>query len=333
MDPNYVSIAQKIEPSEVEKKIEEYLQRGTPRDAKLVKSAKTVINSKSLIHPDMDYGDSLRQFTSESADDVRRILKESDSDTAKDLINSCDQNSTLIDRYTRVVKENEALKKDLEKRELELNALGPRYKYMEKHFEDFIRLKEEYERLKEDKIREGKIVDTRNKSQQTWASSIICDTCVKTLDVIQSPDFQHYVSSRREDSFCVTKSELLELEEKFKALKDTISEREREYENRFEKAEIIHLTALNCKYRSQLQDLHRKNKQNHNWANALQKIIAKLCARDELGDLTEQEHGWVDRIVDKYLSIEEASREQPEFEASGSHDSLPTSDHPSEDRQ
>lgn len=166
MDPNYVSIAQKIEPSEVEKKIEEYLQRGTPRDAKLVKSAKTVINSKSLIHPDMDYGDSLRQFTSESADDVRRILKESDSDTAKDLINSCDQNSTLIDRYTRVVKENEALKKDLEKRELELNALGPRYKYMEKHFEDFIRLKEEYERLKEDKIREGKIVDTRNKSQQ-----------------------------------------------------------------------------------------------------------------------------------------------------------------------
>ena len=236
---------------------------------------------------DTTYEDTENDST--KADAIKSVAYEKeDKMKATDSMENISKSSSLehLMNYQELINENEKLKNDLNAEKLKMIILKPKYDYLERNFDTYIKLKEHYMHLTEIKQKEDieESMDTlpqrpptklSNKITQTY-SSIICQYCTKTSKIVESRAFKDFVDCQSSHSFCVSHASHMKLMNKLQHLEQSIAHRERLYENRPEKAQIILLNTIISKNESEINELKRKNKHGQYCLDTLQRIIGKL---------------------------------------------------------
>lgn len=127
--------------------------------------------------------------------------------------------------------------------------LKPRYEYLESHYTEYVRMREEYRRLTEehDPVDEEAAAaaaalsearrEATSKETQTW-QGIVCSYCSKTYDIANNKVFKDFVEWQTKTSFCVTRKAHEELVDRFNKVVEAIKVRETIYENRTERATV-----------------------------------------------------------------------------------------------
>lgn len=93
--------------------------------------------------------------------------------------------------------------------------MKPRYEYLESHFTEYVRMREEYRRLTEQTESSEEVLnvattlseirrEATSKETQTWRG-IICSYCSKTHEIANNKIFKDFVDWQTKSSFCVTR--------------------------------------------------------------------------------------------------------------------------------
>lgn len=94
--------------------------------------------------------------------------------------------------------------------------MKPRYEYLESHYTEYVRMREEYRRLTEehDPDDEGSATiaaalseiqrEANSKETQTW-KGIVCGYCTKTFEITNNKIFKDFVEWQTKTAFCVTR--------------------------------------------------------------------------------------------------------------------------------
>lgn len=93
--------------------------------------------------------------------------------------------------------------------------LKPRYEYLESHFTEYVRMREEYRRLTEEREPDEEATnfaatlseirrEATSKETQTW-KGIICSYCTKTHEIANNKIFKDFVDWQTKSAFCVSR--------------------------------------------------------------------------------------------------------------------------------
>lgn len=122
----------------------------------------------------------------------------------------------------------------------------------------------------------------------------ICQNCTHIADIIESDDYQNFIHWQTEQFFMLKKDDFHELLEKFSAIKESLQQREQNYEN------VLKLKWSNQKCEERIFELN--NRAQHK-EKCMKKIIYKLTmnsANNNNGEnITVKEKNLINCIVDE----------------------------------